>query len=121
MYAFLLTPPTALPSRFDVPAAEPPRPAPMRAPSCTMLLTVDADSVTMLRQLVMRACGDTFESMRIEACDHGRRMKVRLCIARSRTGAVMDEVMRHLPGAEFGRFVDMRAARHGPGLQSGLQ
>jgi len=126
MYAFLFTPPTPLRSTFEVPATEPSRPVP--APSCTMLLTVDAASVTMLRQVVMRVCGDTLELMRIEACDHGRRMKVRLCIARSRTGAVMEEVMRHLPGAEFGRFTetpqrcaDLRAVRHGPGLQSGLQ
>lgn len=103
MYAFLFIPPTALAPACDVPAAAPLRPVP--EPSCTMLMTVDADAVTTLRRLVMRACGGTLEFMRIEACDHGRRMKVRLCIARSRTGAVMDEVMRQLPGAEFGRWL----------------
>jgi hypothetical protein len=93
-----------------------------------MLMTIDAASVTMLRQVVMRVCGDTLEFMRIEACDHGRRMKVRLCVARSRTVAVMDEVMRHLPGAEFGRFADTPPRRAGAyavrkavGLPSGLQ
>jgi hypothetical protein len=89
-----------------------------------MQMTVDADAVTLLRQVVMRVCGDTLEFMRIEACAHGSRMKVCLCIARASARPIMDEVMRILPGAEFGRFADApprhvgaRAVRSAKGLQ----
>ncbi|HEX8406826.1 MAG TPA: hypothetical protein VF670_19535 [Duganella sp.] len=37
--------------------------------------------------------------MRIEACEHGARMKVWLCVGTAMVGRVMDAVMRSLPGA----------------------
>jgi hypothetical protein len=56
--------------------------------------------------------------MRIEACEHGTRMKVWLCIGRSLVGQVMEAVMRLLPGAEFGRFSTPGSRRvAGQGLQ----
>ena len=83
----------------------PPRP-------CLMQLTVDTGSVTALRALVMRTCGGTMEFMRVEACDHGARVKVWLCLSRALAAQVMEAVMRALPGAEFGRLtgVDARGA-----------
>jgi hypothetical protein len=78
--------------------------------TCVMQLTVDTEAVTALRTLVMRVCGDAFESMRIEACEHGARMKVWLCVGAAMVGQVMEAVMRALPGAEFGRFVERPAA-----------
>jgi hypothetical protein len=83
------------------------RPSSGRA--CMMQLTVDTGAVTMLRQLVMRLCGDTLEFMRIEACEHGARMKVWLCVGAAMVAPVMEAVMRTLPGAEFGRFVERPA------------
>ena len=79
------------------------------ARTCVMQLTVDTESVTALRALVMRLCGDSLEFMRIEACEHGARMKVWLCVGAAMVGRVMDAVMRSLPGAEFGRFVERPA------------
>jgi len=76
--------------------ARPPR-------SCLMQLTVDVAAVTELRALVMRTCGDAMQFMRVEACDHGARAKVWLCLSRALAGQVMAAVMRALPGAEFGR------------------
>ena len=82
--------------------SKPPRP-------CLMQLTVDSGSVTALRALVMRTCGDAMDFMRIEACDHGARVKVWLCLSRAMAGQVMVAVMRALPGAEFGRLTGMDA------------
>ena len=79
------------------------------ARTCVMQLTVDTDAVTALRALVMRLCGDALEFMRIEACEHGARMKVWLCVGVAMVGQVMEAVMRALPGAEFGRFVERAA------------
>ena len=90
MHSFFFTPPvhTAV------------MPAP--APACMMQMTVDADAVTALRRLVMRVCGDALQFMRIEACAHGSRMKVWLCLGKQMVALVMDAVMRARPGAEFG-------------------
>ena len=74
--------------------------------TCLMLLTVDTGAVTALRGMVMRLCGESLEFMRIEACEHGARMKVWLCVGPAMVARVMEAVMQSLPGAEFGRFVD---------------
>ena len=83
--------------------------APAAARTCVMQLTVDTAAVTALRQMVMRLCGDSLEFMRIEACEHGARMKVWLCVGTAMVARVMEAVMRVLPGAEFGRFVERPA------------
>lgn len=61
-----------------------------------LLATVDTDAVTSLRHDIMATCGDQLESMRIEACDHGRQMKVRLHIASTGFDGVIDNVLRRL-------------------------
>ena len=75
-----------------------------QASSCMMQLTVDASAITLLRQLVMRVCGDALEFMRIASCANHNRMKVWLCVAPSMVAQVMDAVIRTLPGAEFGKL-----------------
>jgi hypothetical protein len=88
------------------------RPAP--APrACLMQLTVDAAAVTDLRALVMRTCGEAMQFMRVEACDHGERARVWLCLSRALAGQVVVAVMRALPGAEFGRMTPLAAAARG--------
>ncbi|NVD69261.1 hypothetical protein HUX88_01645 [Duganella sp. BJB1802] len=84
--------------------ARPPRPR-----ACLMQLTVDSGAVTALRALVMRTCGDAMEFMRVEACDHGARARVWLCVSRALAAQVMEAVMRALPGAEFGRLTPLAA------------
>lgn len=71
---------------------------------CVMTLKVDTASVTQLRRMVTRMCGDSLEFIRIEICEHGTRMKVWLCVGAAMVNPVMDAVMQSLPGAEFGRF-----------------
>lgn len=117
MHAFFYTPPAARRSfwvrRAVLHAVA--QAAPAQAPepaSCLMQMTVDASKITMLRQMVTRICGDAMEFMRIEACDHGARMKVWLCTSSALVAQVMDAVMRNLPGAEFGRF-SQRAPQRG--------
>lgn len=75
---------------------------------CVMTLKVDTASVTELRRMVMRICGESLEFMRIEVCEHGERMKVWLCVGAAMVGQVMAAVMATLPGAEFGRFAHVR-------------
>jgi hypothetical protein len=118
MHAFFYTQPASRRSfwarRATAPLVQPASrlaAAPSCAPSCLMQMTVDASAITLLRQMVMRICGEAMEFMRIEACDHGTRMKVWLCISRTLVGQVMEAVMRAMPGAEFGRFSERAAAR----------
>ncbi|RFP26374.1 hypothetical protein D0T25_00025 [Duganella sp. BJB488] len=82
---------------------------PPRPRACLMQLTVDSGAVTALRALVMRTCGDAMEFMRVEACDHGARARVWLCVSRALAAQVMEAVMRALPGAEFGRLTPLAA------------
>ena len=73
-----------------------------RPSSRLMQLTVETESLATLRQTVTEVCGAALEYMRIEACEHGARMKVWLCVAESLVRRVMEAVMRLLPEAEFG-------------------
>lgn len=84
--------------------ATPPRP-------CLMQLTVDVAAATALRALVVRTCGDALQFMRVEACDHGARVRVWLCLSRALAAQVMEAVMRALPGAEFGRLTPLAQRR----------
>lgn len=119
MHAFFYTQPARRRSFWlKEPAAKAPRaPAAASRPVCLMQLTVDVAAVTALRRTVSRLCGDALEFMRIEACDHGTRMKVWLCVGSALVSQVMDAVLRLLPGAEFGRFAtpgSRRAAGRAP-------
>lgn len=79
-----------------------PRPRP-----CLMQLTVDTGALRQLRALVTRTCGDALQFMRVEACDHGARVRVWLCLSRALAAQVMEAVMGALPGAEFGRLTPL--------------
>jgi len=68
-----------------------------------MQMTVDTGSLVLLRQTVMQICGDALNFMRIEACEHGARIKVWLCVAENLVARIMEAVMRRLPAAQFGR------------------
>lgn len=72
-------------------------------PHCVMQFTVDASTVTALRQLVMRFCGEAMEFMRVAICPDTRKAKVWLCISAAMASAVMDLILRSVPAAEFGR------------------
>lgn len=72
-------------------------------PHCVMLLTVDASTVTALRQVVMRFCGEAMEFMRVAVCTDTRKAKVWLCITPALVLPVMDLILRSVPAAEFGR------------------
>ncbi|NRR34368.1 hypothetical protein HSX11_29780 [Oxalobacteraceae bacterium] len=86
------------------------RSAPVAAsPACLMRMTVDSASITTLRQAVMRVCGDALRFMRIEAREHGARVKVWLCLSCALVQQVMEAVLRFLPGAEFGRISEREA------------
>lgn len=73
-------------------------------PHCVMLLTVDTTTITALRQLVMRFCGEAMEFMRVAICADTRKTRVWLCISPAMAMPVMDLILRSLPAAEFGRM-----------------
>ncbi|HJV01402.1 MAG TPA: hypothetical protein VJ752_12705 [Burkholderiaceae bacterium] len=71
-------------------------------PLYLMKLTVAAESVTMLRQIVSRVCGDDLQFMRIEHCAQTRQTHVCLCIAQRAAEPMLDAVALYLPDAHFG-------------------
>lgn len=75
---------------------------------CLMLLTISADRVAELRQLIMRTCGELIVFIRTQPVAHASKMKVWLCLSNplsSHTGdLVMHAVMQALPSAEFGKI-----------------
>jgi hypothetical protein len=93
-------------------------PALRTVPPCLLQLTVSTVSITALRGLVMRICGEALGFMRIEACDHGERMRVWLSLSQASATELMGAVMRALPEAEFGR---LSGAKPQPGPAGALQ
>ncbi|MGH8853732.1 MAG: hypothetical protein ACREWI_05570 [Telluria sp.] len=71
-------------------------------PTCTIRMTVDATSVTALRQLAMRVCGDALEYMRIAVCGAGARMQVWLCVRLPIAALLRETLARQLPGVQVG-------------------
>jgi hypothetical protein len=73
-------------------------------PVSTMHIMIDADSVTMLRHIVIETFGEMVEFIRIQATNHAKKMKVYLCLTAPIAGRVMETIMHALPNAEFGRI-----------------
>ena len=69
--------------------------------TCTVRMTIDAASVTTLRQLAMRVCGDALEFMRIAVCAGGARIAVWLCVRSPFAALLSDTIVRQLPGVQF--------------------
>ena len=79
-----------------------PLPAPAAAAATsTICLTVDAASITALRRLAMRVCGDGLEFMRIAVCEGGLRIRAWICVQRSLAVVLGETIARQLPGARF--------------------
>jgi hypothetical protein len=74
------------------------------APVLAMHITIAADSVTALRRAVIEHFGAQLAYMRIQSIDHGKKMRVCLCLTAPIAESVMAAIMRGLPCAEFGRF-----------------
>jgi hypothetical protein len=68
-----------------------------------MHITIGAESVTALRQIVISTFGETVAFMRIQSIDHATKMKVCLCLTGPIVNRVMEAIMHALPSAEFGR------------------
>ncbi|WP_426114646.1 hypothetical protein [Massilia sp. PWRC2] len=78
-------------------------PGPLAATGLRVLrLSVDSASVTTLRQLAMRVCGDALEFMRIAVCAGGQRIAVWLCVQLGFVALLSETVQRQLPGARLG-------------------
>lgn len=70
-----------------------------RSDTCTIRMTVDAGSITTLRQLAMLVCGDAIELIRIATCDGGARMQVWLCVRLRLAARLCEAILSQLPGA----------------------
>lgn len=77
--------------------------------SFVMRVTVDAASVTELRQLVLGNCGGRDFYMKVKAIDHASKMKVWLCLNKSSIDTLISKILRSLPQAEFGKITPMQA------------
>lgn len=69
--------------------------------TCTIRMTIDAASITTLRQLAMRLCGEAFEFMRIAICTGSTRMQVWLCVRQPFADLLSATIVQRFPGAEL--------------------
>jgi len=69
---------------------------------CMIHMTIDTASVTTLRQLAMRVCGDALEFMRIAVCAGGERIAVWLCVRLACVAILNETIARQLPGVVLG-------------------
>jgi hypothetical protein len=75
-----------------------------------MRITVDAASVAELRRIIVGTCGDLMIYMRVKPVDHASKMKFWLCLSKGSIDAVIGNIMRALPQAEFGRITPLQPA-----------
>ncbi|MDP1978551.1 MAG: hypothetical protein WA071_10305 [Undibacterium umbellatum] len=75
-----------------------------------MRITVDSESITELRHLILKSCGDLVLFMRVKPIDHASKMKVWLCLSKSSVDTIISHIMRVLPQAEFGKITPLLAA-----------
>lgn len=69
-----------------------------------MLITVEAEYVTRLRNVVTSACGKWLEFVRVQPVPHSTLMRVWLGLGQSAQSAAMRAVVLALPEAEIGRI-----------------
>ncbi|MFZ6871572.1 hypothetical protein ACO0LF_05815 [Undibacterium sp. Di27W] len=74
-----------------------------------MRITVDAASITELRHLILKSCGELVLFMRVKPIDHASKMKVWLCLSKSSVDTIISHIMRALPQAEFGKITPLIA------------
>ena len=75
-----------------------------------MCITVDAASVAELRRVIVSTCGDLMVYMRVKPVEHASKMKFWLCLSKASVDAVIGNIMRTLPQAEFGRITPLLPA-----------
>lgn len=85
---------------FDSRLLQAPVAAACPAPARTIRMSIDAASVTALRQLAMRLCGDAFEFMRIAICAGGARIQVWLCVRQPFADLLRATIAERFPGAQ---------------------
>ncbi|WP_395826624.1 hypothetical protein [Collimonas sp.] len=69
-----------------------------------MCVTVEMSSVSELRRVIVSTCGELLVYMRIKPLDHATKMKFWLCLSKTAVDAVIGNILRSLPQAEFGRI-----------------
>lgn len=72
-----------------------------------MRITVDSASITELRHLILKSCGDLVLFMRVKPVNQASKMKVWLCLSKSSVDTIISHIMRALPQAEFGKITPL--------------
>ena len=76
-------------------------------------ITIDSDSASQFRHLILNTCGEQVTFMRMQAIEHASRLKVWLCLSKPIADEIIHAVVSTLPNAEFGRMTPLNAAlRH---------
>lgn len=78
--------------------------SPVRPREFMMDITIDAGFITELRRLLMSTCGDVIAFIRIQPIRHATQARIWLGMTSPAIDRIMDVVMKHLPGAEFGHL-----------------
>lgn len=71
-------------------------------PLYLMRLTVPAASITALRQVATRVCGDALQFMRVDTCNQMCTAKVSLCVTQGVADVLIGAITHYLPDANFG-------------------
>ena len=71
-------------------------------PMATLLITIEADSVALLRRAVISVCGTSVELLRAQAVPRSTKMRVWLILAESAATDAMSVIMKTVPYGEFG-------------------
>ncbi|MDR3391739.1 MAG: hypothetical protein P4L77_08385 [Sulfuriferula sp.] len=69
-----------------------------------MLITIEGEYVTRLRNAVIKACGKWLEFVRVQPVPHSTLMRVWLGLGQSAQSAAMRAIVLALPEAEIGRI-----------------
>ena len=78
-----------------------------------MRITIDSDSASQFRHLILNTCGEQVTFMRMQAIEHASRLKVWLCLSKPIADEIIHAIVSTLPNAEFGRMTPLNTAlRH---------
>ncbi|MFZ6688693.1 hypothetical protein ACO0K0_13175 [Undibacterium sp. SXout11W] len=78
-----------------------------------MRITIDSDSASQFRHLILNTCGEQVTFMRMQAIEHASRLKVWLCLSKPIADEIIHAIVSTLPNAEFGRMTPLNTTlRH---------
>ena len=78
-----------------------------------MRITIDSESASQFRHLILSTCGEQVTFMRMQAIEHASRLKVWLCLSKPVIDEIIHGIASTFPNAEFGRMTTLNTVlRH---------